>query len=183
MMHPPPVFSISPQRVLAAQEVAGEVDRHRGVPPVLRQVGNGLRDGRIGAVLGGVVDEDVDAPEAFDDCAYGVLDLLRVGDVATDRLGGATLRRDELRRLLQAWQSLPEHRDACTVAAKRSAIARPIPDPAPVTMATLFASRMPEQSLLYECSQRQGDDGDSAENGKPETGNRKRKIRQWKGLQ
>jgi hypothetical protein len=38
-----------------------------------------------------------------------MLDLIRVGDVATDRRGGTTWRRDELHGLLQTRQSLAEH--------------------------------------------------------------------------
>ena len=127
---------VRPQR-LGDEVDALEVDRELAVPVVLGEV-----VGRAGDRDAGVVDDDVDAAERLDAAVHAGRDVRAAGDVHVDAVA-VRARRADLRRGLRAVS--PRRSATATRApssAKRSAVARPIPDPPPVTSAT-FPSSLP----------------------------------------
>ena len=140
------------QRVLAAEERAGEVDVHRRRPPRSVELGDAFGERRVGAVARGVVDQE-SSRRRLDRRVDRALHLPGVGDVARDGARAAARRRDRRAPSRRAARDAgPAATTAAPSRARRSAMARPMPEPAPVTSATLPANR----SVHASASQRSG---------------------------
>ena len=93
------------------------------------QEGHGFRDAGIG-------DEDVDRPELVDDPVDHRRDRIRIGDVGGNRKRGAARRHDLIDHGLALGRRAAIDGDArAPSAARRRAVAAPMPEPAPVTSA------------------------------------------------
>ena len=120
-----------------AREDAPQVRVEHEVVLVAGRLGHRLQEADAG-----VVAQHVETPEAGDRLAHEALGIVLVADVGGDEHGAAALA-DE--RRASSSPSSAERCEATTVApssARRSTIARPMPRPAPVTIATLPARRL-----------------------------------------
>lgn len=88
-------------------------------------------------VGGGVVDQDVQAPELFADAGEHLLDLFQLSNVAGHRRRLATRRDDRLGHLLATVELAAGNDHMCTLLGQQVGDASPMPRLAPETKAIL----------------------------------------------
>jgi hypothetical protein len=94
----------------------------------------------VGLLDAGVVEGQVELAEAVDGLLQGGGDVVSAGDVALDSQRLPAVVFDQLRGLMNVVCRNPGDATLAPSAAKASAVARPMPAPAPVTNATLPAN-------------------------------------------
>ena len=133
----PPSCAEAANGFAAAEEGAGEVDVDHASPLRKRRLGRRLRELDAGAVH-----EHVDAPMRLEDVLEEGRHRALVGDVDLGLHGGEARRAQGGGRLGGRRPAhVGQHHDGALLREAR-AVARPIPEAAPVTMHTLSCSRM-----------------------------------------